>query len=136
MVRTNRAEVVAQPFGSPTASTIGQPVRALTSTAVAWTSTGGPLTELTRGTIMMSTSTMPTTASQGQHEVLGGPHGVAALRGCGRRHPHIVADGRPGRPIAPAIGLSSRTDVIADKDEMTTTTSTAPPARRSPRTEP
>jgi hypothetical protein len=42
---------------------------------------------------------------------------------------------RPGRPIAPAIGFDRRTDVIdSSKDEMTTTTFPAPPARRTDRT--
>ena len=73
MVRTNRADVVFQPSGRPTASTIGQPVRALASTPAAWTSTGGPLTELTRGTIMISTSTMPTTAARDSTRFLADP---------------------------------------------------------------
>ena len=73
MVRTKRADVVVQPSGSPTASTIGHPVCALTPTAVAWTSTGGPLTELTRGTMSTSTSTMPTTASSDSTRFLADP---------------------------------------------------------------
>ena len=38
-----------------------------------------------------------------------------AARGPRGRHPHIVADGRPGRRIAPAIGFDRSPDVIEDR---------------------
>ena len=68
---------------------------------------------------------MPTTASSDSTRFFADPMEYRLGGGRGRRHPPIVADGRPGRPIAPALGLTRRPVVMEDKDEMPTTTSTA-----------